>query len=271
MDSAKKQHERFLLDRFLELQGISPTSVQPREAPDFLIGLEGRDVGIEVTELFIRSGKSTVGPEPKERPLLQAEEKITNRIVSKAREIYFDAGNPLLMSTIWFSDRITLDKRKGDQIAELIAHQVQSMSLQDSPEAAWRPSEDENEEHPLSEWIDTIRTQRVPEYGDAQWKDRFAQWTFAGSGLVAPLTPKRLQEVIDEKAEKIDRYKECAGTEEIWLLIVADCTLPSRMFYVATDFPRDSVSSPFAKTFYYGYPAEGVMDLTNKAKTSGRN
>jgi len=55
MDSAKKQHERFLLDRFLELQGISPACIEARESPDFLIDLEGRKVGIEVTELFIRT------------------------------------------------------------------------------------------------------------------------------------------------------------------------------------------------------------------------
>jgi len=57
MDSAKKQHERFLLDRFLELQGISPARIQEFESPDFLIDIEGREVGIEVTELFIRSNK----------------------------------------------------------------------------------------------------------------------------------------------------------------------------------------------------------------------
>jgi len=210
-----------------------------------------------------------VHPQTEERPLLQAEETITDRIVSKARKIYFDAGNPLLMSTIWFSDRITLDKKKGDQIADLIAHQIQSMSRQNSQAVAWRSSEAEDEERSLSEWVDIIHTHRVPEYRDAQWKDRFAQWTVARPGLVARLTPKHLQEVIDKKAEKISDYKRFACTEEIWLLIVADGTLPSRMFYVAPDFPLDSVSSRFAKTFYYGYPAEGVIDLTDKAKTSG--
>jgi len=266
MDSAKKQHERFLLDRFLELQGISPTSVEPRDPPDFLIDLEGRKIGIEVTELFIRS-RSKGHPRPEGKPFLQDIESITNQIVSTARKIYFDAGNPLLKAEIWFSDQITLDKKKGDQVAKLIANQIQSMSLQDSQAAVWRSSEAEYEERSLSEWIDIICTQRVPEYRDAQWKDRFAQWTVARPGLVAPLTPKHLQEAIDKKAKKIDSYKKCA--EEIWLLIVANRTLPSQMLYVAPDFSLDSVSSPFTKTFYYGYPVEGVIEITNKAKTSG--
>jgi hypothetical protein len=178
--------------------------------------------------------------------------------VSKAREIYFDARNPPVLATIWFSGRITLDKKKGDQIAELIAHQIQSMSLQNSQAVAWRSSEDENEERSLSESVDMIHTDKVPEL-------RFARWTVARPGLVATLTPKHLQEVIDKKAKKINGYKKKA--DEIWLLIFADRTLPSQMFSLAPDFPLVSVSSPFTKTFYCDYVAEEVIDLTNKVKT----
>jgi hypothetical protein len=252
MDSAKKQHERFLLDRFLELQGISPASIEPLDPPDFLIDLEGRKVGIEVTELFIRSNKSEPHPQPEEEPLLQAAESITNLIVSKARKIYFDAGNPPVLSKIWFSDRITLDRKKGDQIAELIAHQIQIMSLQNSQAVAWRSSEDENEERSLSESVAIIHTSRVPEL-------RFARWTVARPGLVATLTPKHLQEVIDKKAKKINGYKKVA--EEIWLLIVADRTRSSQKFSVMPDFPLDSISSPFAKTFYCGYVSDEVLSF----------
>lgn len=252
MDSAKKQHERFLLDRFLELQGISPASIEPLDPPDFLIDLEGRKVGIEVTELFIRSNKSEAHPQPEEEPLLQAAESITNLIVSKARKIYFDAGNPPVLSTIWFSDRITLDKKKGDQIAELIAHQIQTMSLQNSQAVAWRSSEDENEERYLSESVAIIHTYRVPEL-------RFARWTVARPGLVATLTPKHLQEVIDKKAKKINSYKKVA--EEIWLLIVVDRTRSSQKISVMPDFTLNSISSPFAETFYYDYVSGEVSSF----------
>lgn len=268
MDSAKKRRERFLLDRFLEIQGISPTCIQESESPDFLVDLEGRRVGIEVTRLYIRGNKSKAHPRPGGRPLLQEVESITNQIVSKARKIYFDAGYPLLKSEIWFSDQIALDKKKGDQIAELIAHQIRSMSLQDSQAVAWRSFEDENEEHPLSDLIDTIHTQRVPEYHDDQWKDRFAQWTVARPSLVAPLTPKRLQGEIDEKAKKIDDYRKRACIEEIWLLIFADRTQPSQRFFVTPDFPQDSLSSRFTKTFYCDFVDKEIIEITNKAKTS---
>jgi hypothetical protein len=255
---SKKQRERFLLDRFFERQRISPTCIQKSEAPDFLIDLQGRRVGIEVTELFIRprSKKSETDPPIGEGPSLQELESTTNRIVSKAQQIYFAANNPPVMLTIWSSDQITLDKTKGYQIAELIADLIQSLNLQNSQVFHWRSSEAEIE-HPLSGFVDLIHAEGVPE-------PRFARWTVARPGLVAPLTGKHLQNSIDKKAQKINSYQKNA--EETWLLIVADHTQPSQMFFVAQGFSLDSVTSPFAKTFFYNYAAEEVIDLTKSMK-----
>lgn len=258
MGSDKKQHERFLLDQFLKHQGFSPTCIQESEEPDFLIDIEGLRVGIELTELFIRSDKSSARRHPTNDLLLQEIESITDRIMSKARKIYSDADNPPVMSTIFFSDRITLDKKKGDQIAQLIADQIQIMSLQNSQGADWRSSEDENKARPLSESVAFIHTRRVP--------DRFARWTVARPGLVATLTPKHLQEVIDKKTKKISVYKK--KVEQIWLLIVVDRTRPSQRFSDTPHFPRDSVSSLFTKTYYYDHVHKAVIDLTNKVKTN---
>jgi hypothetical protein len=251
MDSAKKQHERFLLDRFLEHQGITPTNIDPGESPDFLISLDGRAVGIEVTELFIQRCNSGTRLLPEDPPL-QAIESISTQIVSKAREIYFDANNPPVLSHIVFSTRMTpFDKRKGNQIAKLIADQIQSMNRQDSEGCDWRSREDEKE-NPLSEWVTFISAWRVPEI-------RFARWSPNRAGFVSTLTPAHLQEAIDKKVPMIDDYKKRA--EEIWLLIVADRTRPSQKFSVMPGFPLDSISSPFAKTFYCGYVSGEVLSF----------
>ena len=255
----KKQRERFLLDQFLKHQKITPKRIVPGESPDFLIDLEGRAVGIEMTELFIRRNRSEAHPEPLKESLLKKIESNADRIISKAREIYFSAGNPPVLSTIVISDRITLDKKKGDQIAELIAYQIQSMSLENSQAAKWRSCEEENEKHPLLDLVYFIHTERVPEL-------RFAHWTVVKAGLVATLTSECLQAEIDKKANKINTYRKKA--EEIWLLMVADPTRLSQKFSIQTDFPIGSVSSPFTKTFYYGYAAEEVIDLTKMAETT---
>ncbi len=257
MDSDKKQHERFLLDRFLELQGITSGDIVPGESPDFLVDLKGHKVGIEVTEIFIRRNRLEANPQPRKELLLQAVESVTNQIVSKAQKTYFDARNPPVLATIWFSDGIALDRKKGDQVAGLIARQIQSMNLKNSQKGAWRSSEDENAERSLSESVAIIHAYGVPD-------QLFARWTVGRPAVVAPLTTKHLQDVIDEKAKKFNRYKEKA--EGVWLLIFADHTRPSQMFFVATDFPSDSVSSLFTKTFYCDYVAKEVIDLTRKGQ-----
>lgn len=105
----KKQRERFFLDRFLEHQGLSPTCIQQPEPPDpdALIDLEGRRVGIELTEIFVRSGRkrSKTHPQSRGEPLPQAVETITDQIASTAREFYLDEGNPPALATIVFSSR----------------------------------------------------------------------------------------------------------------------------------------------------------------------
>jgi len=247
----KKQHERFLLDQFLGHQGITPKRVDPGESPDFLINLDGRTVGIEVTELFIQRCSSEARLLQHDS-LRQAIESVTTIIVDKAREIYFAANNPPVLSHILFSNGITpnINKRKGDQIAKLIADQIQRMSLQDSEGFEWTSREDEKES-PLSEWVSFISAHRVPE--------RFTRWSPNSAGLVSTLTPARIQEQIDRKGSKINAYKSHA--EEIWLLIVADRSRSSQKFSVMPDFSLDSICSPFAKTFYYDLVFDEVLSF----------
>lgn len=250
-DEKKKQRERFFLDRFLEQQGITPKSIQQLNPPDpdFLIDLDGHKVGIEITEIFVRSKESKVHPQPAEEPLLQAVERITDRIVSKARDIYCEADNPPVLAQIVFSNRITLDKSTENQIARLVADEIRDMSLRHSSEANWKPGVHANEAHLLSESVAFIHIRRVPE-------SRFARWAVARAGFVANLTAKHLQDRIDDKVKKLNGYKKNETIEEIWLLMVADRRLPSQKLLRPSDLPLESLSSPFAKTFYYCYAAD---------------
>lgn len=256
-DEKKRGRERFLLDRFLEQQRIRPTSIDQLRPPypDFIINLEGRMVGVEITEIFIRSRKSNLHPQSTEGPLLQEVEAISDQIVSQAREIYFRADNPLVLSTIVFSNRITRDKKKRKQIAELIADKIRDMSLQNAPQVNWKPGGRDSGTDLLCEAIAFIHIRSVPE-------SRFARWTVARCGCVVGLTAKHLQNRVDEKAQKINGYKKSKNLEEIWLLMAADRRRPSQMFVIPSDFHVESLSSPFAKTFYYCYATDELaVDL----------
>ena len=241
----KKWHERFLLDQFLMHQGLTPTHIEKGESPDFVITFDGSAVGIEITELLIQRSEGFT---------LQAKESILTKIVSKAREIYCEAENPHVLSHIVFSNRpIPGDKTRGeDQIAKLIAGQIETMSRQDSERSEWRSYEDEKDENPLSEWVSFISTCKVPD-------SRFAHWSPNSAGTVSFRTVERIQEAINAKASRLNAYTERA--EEIWLLIVSDCTRLSQKFYVSPDLPFASISSPFARTFYYSVVSGEVFEL----------
>lgn len=246
-DEKKRRRERFLLDRFLEHQGIRPKSIDQLGPPnpDFLIDLGGRKVGIELTEIFVRPDNSE-NPRAEEKPLLQEVESITDLIVSQARDIYFEANNALVLSKIVFS-QITRDKQKGKQIAGLIADSIRDMVSRNSSEVVnWKPNVRDNGAHILSEAVAFIHIRRVPE-------KRIARWKVERVGLVANLAPNHLQDRIDLKAPKLESYGQNKYIEEIWLLMVADRTRPSQMLRLRADLPLESLSSPFAKTFYYCY------------------
>jgi hypothetical protein len=254
-EEKKNRQERFFLDQFLGLQGISPKSVEHREPPDpdFLIDLEGRKVGIELTALHIQ--KTENNP-------LKAVESDADKIVSEARRIYFEAGNPLILVTIVFSTRFGLERHRRDHIAKLIADKVQRIRFQPQLVVDWRPCDDENEKRLLSESIAFIHTRSVPEV-------QMARWSVARAGWAVPLTPKHLQDVIKQKAQKYNGYKKCA--DEIWLLIYSDRKQPSQMLSIPADFSLDSVSChPFAKAFYFQYAEGDVIEFSASPEVTAR-
>jgi hypothetical protein len=175
--------------------------------------------------------------------------------VSQAREIYFKANDTPVLSDILFS-QITRDKQKRKQIAELIADKIQDMVYGNSSEVVdWRPDVLDNGAQLLSEAVAFIHICRVP-------VKRFAHWTVMRPGIVANLTPNDLQDRINLKARKLKSYRKNKSIQEIWLLMVADRMRPSQRLHRRSDFPLESLSSPFAKTFYYCYADdEPVIEL----------
>ena len=56
----KRRRERFYLEHFLRLMGIKPQGIECDESPDCLVGIDGKRLGIEVTE-FHSSARGTGG------------------------------------------------------------------------------------------------------------------------------------------------------------------------------------------------------------------
>lgn len=243
-NSVKKRRERFFLDMFLERFGIVPTRIDEREGPDFLLHLEDRTVGVEVTQLPIRDSS----PEP----LAQAVESTTDRIVSEAQKLYIASGAPPVHVTVMFSSWIRPKAIRRTFIAKQLADLVQDQTLKAMERFDWHSDSDENWRHPLAGVVDLVHALGVPEH-------QMAHWHVSRAGWVAPLTPERLQTPISKKSAKIDAYQDAA--QENWLLIVADGMKPSQAFSVPPDFANEQVSSPFERTFFYRYPDGEVIEV----------
>lgn len=243
-NSVKKRKERFFLDMFLERLGIVPIRIEVREGPDFLLHMEDRTVGVEVTQLPIRDDS----PEP----LAQAVESVTDRIVAEAQRLYLASGAPPAHVTVLFGSWIKPDRIRRDLIANELVKVVQDMELETWKRVVWRSSDEETLDQPLSDTVHSVHALGVPE-------SRMAHWNVSRAGWVATLTPERLQSGVSKKSAKIDAYQE--AVRENWLLIVADSMKPSQAFSVPPDFPVSEISSPFAKTFFYRYPDGEVIEV----------
>lgn len=237
----KKRHERFLLERFIDASRLPLDIVEERETPDFLVRFDERYIGIEVTQLFVSHDANG--------PLLQAQEAISSRIVSKARKLYEMAGGPPAHVSAHFYMNRDLRNLNRDNLARRLADVVLQLNLVSGQRSDWRRGAGNGD---LAEYIAFVHALGVPTRDMAHWGVPRAGW-------VAPVTAEALQARIKQKAERLVKYQETVP--ETWLVIVADGTKPSQLFEVRPDFNAGDILSPFARTFFYAHPERAIVEL----------
>lgn len=230
----QKQRERFLLGRFIAASKIDAKIVEERESPDFIIRVGEGLVGVEVTELFITQGGNGSTP--------QAQEAISSQIAVKAQRLYKVASGPPAHVNFCFGPGQDLRALKRDETAKMLCDYVLGLKLSLWQRVDWRPEELDG---PVPCEVSFIHALGVPSFD-------MAHWGVARAGWIAPLNPIPLQERIDEKAKRLQKYQ--AAIAENWLLIVADAMKPSSQIEVQPDFDSYAVQSPFSRTFFYRHP-----------------
>jgi hypothetical protein len=181
----KKQHERFLLERFLEAAKLQAEVIEVREAPDFIIRFEGRSTGVEVTELFISHDTG--------RNLPQAQEALSSRIVSHAQQLYQASGARPAHVTVCFGPGCDVRGLNRDHTAAKLASFVQGLQLSEWQRVDWRSEELDGH---LPDEISFVHALGVP-------KSEMAHWGVARAGWAAPLSAGALQPRIDEKTTRL--------------------------------------------------------------------
>lgn len=238
----RKQHELFLLERFVDAAKLQVEIIEPREAPDFIIRVNSRLIGVEVTELFISHDRSS-------NPI-QTQESISSRIVAAAQQLYQASGGPPAHITVCFGPGEDLRRLNRDRTAKALAAFVHGLNLSEWQRFDWVSEELDG---PLPNEVSFVHALGVPSFD-------MAHWSVARAGWVAPLAAISLQARVDEKAKRLPTYQDTMA--ENWLLIVADAMNPSQLIEAKDDFNPRAVSSPFARTFFYRHPDRVVVELS---------
>lgn len=242
MESKKKKRERGLLEQFLAASEIEAEIVDGLcEAPDFILLVGGRRVGIELTELFVQPGKKRDAP--------QARESLANKIVLRAREIYLESGSPPAYVSVHFASNCNVSAIDCKETAEQIAAFVKLQKLSPGKAAHWRS---QHQDSTLADAIVSINMIGITEPTKARWVCKSGGWTF-------PMTKEILQKAVDTKSKRLPDYVENVSTN--WLLLVSDTAKPSQFFEHPTLEVATSIQSPFDRTYYFGQFDKFVVAL----------
>jgi hypothetical protein len=224
----KKQRERYFLQAFLRIANLAATLIEEREAPDFLLDVEGRLVGLEVTEVFLQNNGELLPP--------KIGEAIVDEIVARARRSYEERGGKPLHVSFGFlpnAEMRHIDRRgAGDAIANFLLRFDPPMGGLVKLERAFAGRD------ALPEQLTFMHVLAVPTWTMGHWWAPKAGW-------VAPLITDFLQPSVDEKAKKIAQYRQAA--DEAWLLLAIEGRAPSQFFEPSETLP--TVSSPFDRTY----------------------
>jgi len=229
----KKSKEQAYVRSFLRI-GEIPARVldDNREAPDFLLEVDGRLVGLEVTEVFVREHP---------RASTKAAESVVDEIIDRAWRVYTARGGKALQVGLQFA--WDADLRRVNRI--LAADAIASfLLLVDTPVGpVWHYDR-------RTPGFDRLPIPLVQIIAYCDPSLTVPVWTAPRAGWVAPLDSSALQSYIDDKAAKITRYRDAAP--ELWLLLAIDGRAPSQ-FFEPTQTPP-TVISPFDRTYlYFGF------------------
>jgi hypothetical protein len=228
-ETLRKRQERHLLERFLAAAGIEVQEIEESESPDFILHVESKLVGVELTELFREDTGVALQP--------RAHENITDRIVAAAHRFYHDRSCNFVRVNVAFFDGVDFRSLNRDAVAERLASRVMSMRLE-STHVHWR----NDYEDPLLNAIATVSALTVPE-------QRMSHWSVGRAGWRSNLSADLVRSAIESKDAKVCSYR--AKVDELWLLLAIEGSRPSQFFDPDKPPAVETLASRFDRTYLF--------------------
>jgi hypothetical protein len=231
MPTGKKQKERTYLDSFRYFcPDLQSGEIFDDESPDFVIKIDQRRLGIEITEIFVHAGRN--------RNARQAIAAARDRITATARDIAIELGTPPACVTLFFNSTRPLLRKGESRIAEAVARVVHDNM----------PPEGDNTElecrygsvQPIE--VDLILVNRAHPVSEHRWS-----WT-----EMSRVERNAVPYVENAICRKINVYRSCSGKcDECWLLIVAPSPNASGGIRPDEASLAHTYRSPFDRTYIF--------------------
>jgi hypothetical protein len=210
-----KERERQAIDDVKRLDPeFPPGTIEPGEAPDFVVRTDRSCVGIEVCEYF--RPERPLGSHPKEQ------EALTHHITDRATARAIEAGVPPCWVVVTFERNVRLLKRDIDTVADAIVDAIRTgrTYLRNNGK--------------LPSCIDDIVVHPLPAGKELLVAPIGTTW-------VPPTDADELARLIATKEGKLPAYR--ARCDVVWLLIVIDGFQLSSMTERPTSLP--SIATAF--------------------------
>jgi hypothetical protein len=243
--------ERYHLNRFLDAVSLIPTDEPVRtEAPDFLINLADRTIGVEHTEFYM---PHLVGEPPP-----QMLHSLKNLAVEHARTLFRARGGPAVYVWVHMHSHGPRNKREayalGEHFAGIVMRNGWATSVADGARS-------------FDLWRDLPQISRYTILPSVDGVDEL--WTCGGGGWVGTVNPDHIQKALEAKAARYSNY--IAKAPEIWLLLVNDEFRGGAPCEIG-DSAQDAVYvHPFDRAFWYDTVRHSVVELRSarNSLTSG--
>lgn len=223
MNQQKKDRERCSLDVVVRALDLPPTSIVESESPDFLLEMDSRRIGVEVTELYLPSGTETTPPE-------QAFENDERRIIERARIMATERGVPSQLMNVRLSRHSLCKPNK----------QLLATTLCDFVAANAAPPGQTNHPHDLPPGVVYLTL-----YGH---RSEPHSWHGPCSGWPNAQYTSGFQAAIDKK--EVRRQKYLTRCDEVWLILAATWEGGSSFIKWSEAMEQQTFTSRFDRVFF---------------------
>jgi len=233
------------LEHFREICPAFPVGrVEKTESPDFVVHTRDGLIGIEHTEVF--------QPGPSHSGSLQAQDSLAYRVIRRSKELWKEIDGPPLLVQILFNPHIEIAKQNIENIAQSVVGTLTQVTVNSGDSRTLERSSFAQGHFPQAVVFIHIYRSRMGSGGENRWE-------CSSVGFIPTLTSQNVQDVIDKKECKLDRYLlKCS---EVWLLMVADALrIPS-----SVELDRSALShcymTRFDRIFFFWNADRKLIEL----------